>query len=117
MKKLISVFVLLAMMFSLSGCAGEKNVTGNTPGNIVNGGIAATDGEWIYYSNTRDQEKLYRIKPDGNDKQKVSDDLSKMLNVVEGWIYYYNFLHMSDMIPIGELCRIKTDGSGRQIVD
>jgi hypothetical protein len=35
---------------------------GNTNGNLQNGGYAARQGDYIYYANPADQNKLYRIK-------------------------------------------------------
>jgi hypothetical protein len=62
---------------------------GNTPGNIVNDGLAATDGEWIYYSNPADEGRLYKMKPDGSGKTKLSDNKdAEYINVVGGWVYY-----------------------------
>ena len=46
-------------------------MTGNSLGNIVNGGIAAQAGDWIYYRNTYDVWKTYRIRTDGSGKQRA----------------------------------------------
>ena len=80
------------------------NTVGNTPGNITNGGYAAIQGDWIYYSNVSDGYKLYRIKTDGTGKQKLNDYKSIYINVVGDWIYYRNSSY-------GGIYRMKTDGS------
>lgn len=65
-------------------------------------------GDWIYYPNTLDGGKLYRIKTDGNGRQKLNNDCSGYINVTGDRIYYRN---CSD---VSKLYTIKTDGSDRQ---
>ncbi|MBM3707786.1 MAG: DUF5050 domain-containing protein [Actinobacteria bacterium] len=38
---------------------------GNSLGNIINGGIAAQVGDWIYYRSS-DSFKIYKTKADGS---------------------------------------------------
>ena len=87
------------------------NITGNTTGNISNGGLAARQGEWIYYSNSDDGEKIYKIKTDGSEREKINDDYSGFINVVGDWIYY------SNQDDAGKIYKIKTDGSGREKIN
>jgi hypothetical protein len=74
-------------------------------------------GDWIYYSNDSDEGKIYKIKTDGSTKTKVSDDISMRICLVDDWIYY----DIDDSNDVWEsiikLCRIKTDGSQRQIIE
>ncbi|MGI6711164.1 MAG: DUF5050 domain-containing protein [Bacillota bacterium] len=49
-------------------------VRGNTPGNLNNNGLFAKAGDWIYYSNLIDQGKLYKMKADGTEVTKITDD-------------------------------------------
>ena len=67
-------------------------------------------GDWIYYSNmTGDPGRnIYRIRTDGTGKEKLNDDNSSWLSVVDGWIYYVN--NDDDF----SLYRIRTDGYGRE---
>lgn len=83
---------------------------GNTPGNIVNFGYICQQGSIIYYRNTSDGEKLYKISSDGSGKIKLNDDKSRFINVIGDWIYYGN---ESDG---GKIYRIHSDGSGREKV-
>ena len=64
---------------------------GNSMGN-QNGGIgnAVQDDEWIYYCNASDERRIYKMKLDGSEKVKISDDSAASLNVSNGWIYYRN---------------------------
>jgi len=71
-----------------------------------------TDGKWIYYCNLSDFEKLYRIKPDGSGKEKLSETRSPFIHIVGDWIYFI-YLHKDDMAPF----RIKLDGSEEDYAD
>ncbi|MGI6449986.1 MAG: DUF5050 domain-containing protein [Desulfitobacteriia bacterium] len=68
----------------------SKNDRGNTNGNIINGGYVAQQGDWIFYRNTSDKNKLYKVKTDGSEKTKICDDNIKYINVIGEWIYYCN---------------------------
>jgi hypothetical protein len=85
----------------------KSSTVGNTAGNIANEGLAAQQGNWIYYNNNNDGGILYKIKTDGSGKAKLNDDCSENINVVGDWIYYDN---CSDGYKI---YKIKTDGSGK----
>ncbi len=50
-------------------------MTGNSLGNIVNGGIAAQAEDWIYYR-SYDGFKIYKIKKDGSSREKITNDIS-----------------------------------------
>ena len=105
---------------------GAVNLVGNSNGNIVNGGLAALQGEvvyfrsneggslamgnlngggvkiistdaawfinvlgdWIYYSNRDDNNRIYKIKTDGSGRATLTDGGSWFVTVVEDWIYY-----------------------------
>ena len=57
---------------------------GNTVGNIVNEGLVAKEGQWIYYRNLDDDDKIYKIRTDGTGRTRISDDNSWCINVVDG---------------------------------
>lgn len=76
---------------------------GNTVGNLANDGLVAQQGEWIYYSNELDDDKLYKIRTDGTQKQKICDDQARYLNVLDDWIYYVK--------DYGTLFKIRIDGT------
>lgn len=64
---------------------------GNSMGNQNGGsGIAAQEGEWIYFCNASDERRIYKMKLDGSGKEKISDDSAASLEVLDGWIYYRN---------------------------
>jgi len=87
-------------------------INGNTPGNIVNHGLTAFQDGWLYFINSKDGDKIYKMQIDGtkgfNDSVKVNDDKCSFLNIADGWLYYQN---RSD----GEaIYKIRTDGTERQ---
>ncbi|MHC6179324.1 DUF5050 domain-containing protein [Clostridium sp. JNZ X4-2] len=87
-------------------------VHGNTASNLANTGFAAVDedGQWIYYENTADKNKLYRKSVTGTEDSVIGNDEVQYINVVEDWVYYSNY---SDS---GRIYKIRTDGTQRQKV-
>ena len=62
-------------------------------------------GDWIYYSNQEDNNRIYRVKPDGTEKSKVSNDRSFFLNHYDTYILFSNYSRG------GRIYRISLDGS------
>ncbi len=107
----------------------------------------AVQGEWIYFCNISDGERLYKIKTDGSQLSKMDDSEScRCINAVGDWIYYstwkegtykirpdgsektllisettYNMTVIDDWIYYGtnpQFYKMKTDGSQiTQIID
>lgn len=77
------------------------NKVGNTAGNLLNRGLVATQGSWIYYSD----KGIYKEKLDGKSTTKICEDEAWYLNVIGEWIYFVN---ISDAYS---LYKIKTDGT------
>jgi hypothetical protein len=78
---------------------------GNTVGNIVYKAYTAYSNGWIYYNNFHAGKTLYKMRMDGSQKTKLSNDNCEYINIVDSWIYYRN---ASDS---GKLYRMQTDGS------
>ena len=68
--------------------------------------VNAADG-WVYFSNYFDDGKLYKMRTDGANRTKLSDDDVGDINLADGWIYYLSYG--------GQIYRIRTDGTGRQL--
>ncbi len=79
---------------------------GNTSGNITNEATTGSDGTYIYYRNPSDGNKLYKIKPDGTSKSKVSDLSPSCINVLGDWVYYLSGF------PNHAIYKVKKNGSG-----
>lgn len=84
--------------------------SGNSSANLVNGGFIARDDSWYYYHNVYDQFFLYKIKPDGTGKAKLTEDKPWYINVVGDWVYYAN------AADDHRLYRVRTDGTGRELL-
>ena len=63
------------------------------------------EGEYVYYTDCLDNQKLYKMKTDGTDKALLSDDMCWNVNVSGGYIYYRN------QTDFGKIYKMKTDGS------
>ena len=95
---------------------GSEKGIGNTSGNLRNGGTAALQGDYIYFSYGRgDAEGIYAVKtdefqysinPDKIENYRITSDRATDINVVGKWIYYNN----------GGIYAVKTDGSEGHIV-
>jgi len=80
----------------------------NGTGNINNSGLAAIQGNWIYYRNDSDGGKIYRINLDGSKKEQLNGDNSYNITISGDWIFYRND---SDA---GKLYRVPVDGGDHQ---
>ncbi|GHU54251.1 hypothetical protein AGMMS49975_14380 [Clostridia bacterium] len=90
---------------------GGNDVRGNTAGNIINGGLVAVQGDWIYYSSPEDIHNynmgLYKARTDDSGRQMLTDGNVAYINVVGDWIYY-----TKDLL----LYKIRTDGTEEQVI-
>lgn len=77
--------------------------------------------DWIYYHSHADEDKLHKIKVDGTEKSKVSDEefsqyiFDGQLILDDGWIYYIEH-NPEKQIFVGKLYKMRTDGSEKQLV-
>lgn len=83
-------------------------VAGSSIGNINNTGFVAKQDKWIYYSNSADKGKIYKMTEDGSEQQVICEDDARCINVIGDTIYYCNFSDNS------RIYKIKTDGTGRR---
>ncbi|MBQ7302233.1 MAG: DUF5050 domain-containing protein [Clostridia bacterium] len=136
MKKRKIVCALALTAFLLAGCSqvtppdpdptpsdlppsAPASSTSNTTVKALNNesdcAIATTDGEWVYFShicNYSDTYALYKHRPDGSEKQIVTQEKMMFLQVVDGWIYYVEETLGGD----NRVHRMRTDGSEKQLV-
>lgn len=66
----------------------DSNSKGNSGNNLMNGGIAAIQGDYIYY--TTNTGEVYKQKTDGSSKMLIAPAGSTHINVFDGWVYYIN---------------------------
>ncbi|WP_010677000.1 cell wall-binding repeat-containing protein [Bacillus timonensis] len=84
--------------------------TGNSVGNIINGAIAAIEGDWIYYINIGDAF-IYKVKIDGSGKKKLTNEPAEYISVLDGWIYY------SNVADDRTIYKMKIDGTNKKKLD
>ena len=65
-----------------------KDATGNTPGNMLNGGSFCEHKGRIYFANPYDDNCLYSMKSDCTDLRKLSDDTVSCINAYGKFLYY-----------------------------
>ena len=66
----------------------NKYEYGNLQGNLSNYGQVAFDGTYIYFRNWKSNNELYKAKPDGSGKVRITNSSASSINVLDGYIYY-----------------------------
>lgn len=79
---------------------------GSTAGNVVNGGLAAVDGQWIYFR-SNEGGTLQREHIFDQEKQLISADSAWFINALDEWVFYIN------RDDNNRIYRVKGDGRGR----
>jgi PBP1b-binding outer membrane lipoprotein LpoB len=113
-KKII--YLLILSLIFLTGCSYVDNFQNSLKQNKFNNlesGLFDTvikDGEWVYYVNNDLNDRIYKIKPDGTMKKKITSCDSGLVGIKDEWVYYVD--HSSK----DTLCRIKKDGTGKMTI-
>jgi len=95
----------------------KDNATGNTTGNLNNGGLFCEYDGKIYFANAADGNTLYVMSSDCTNAKKLVDDSVAYLNVCGKYIYYVRNNYSPDAIAMvfkGQLYglyRCNLDGS------
>jgi hypothetical protein len=63
---------------------------GNTIGNLLNGGLMARQGSWVYFSDPLRGMRLSKMKTDGSRLTPLCDDVPSSINVWRDRVYYVN---------------------------
>jgi len=95
----------------------KDDATGNTTGNLNNGGLFCEYEGKIYFANAADKNKLYVMSSDCTNARKLVDDSVAYINVCGKYIYYVRNNYSPDAIAMvfkGQLYglyRCNLDGS------
>ena len=87
----IAAIVILIVTFYFRGKVtlySDETTTGNTSGNLLNGGLFCEVDDTIYFANPYDQNKLYRMDKDMSNVKKVIDDKVSYLNGAGRYLFY-----------------------------
>jgi len=96
----------------------DENISGNTAGNIYNGGLFCERNGKIYFSYDKAGGALYVMDSDLGNPKKLRNDKAVFINVDDNYIYYVraNDTNNSDteymMFYNSGVYRIKLNGSG-----
>lgn len=66
----------------------EDGQTGNSTGNLYNGGLFCEYEGYVYFANPEDENSLYRMKSDGTEVEKLHSDTVSYIQVMNDYIYY-----------------------------
>ncbi len=115
--------LVLSIAIMLSGCTHaisneeQINTRGNNVGNIVNFGLVAQQGDWVYYAinnidgySQEDTSKygLYKMNINTNQPQQIFQTAEHYIlgiNVVGDWVFFYGFDGSTSAY------KIRTDGT------
>lgn len=80
-----------ASVLSAAKTLAPSHARGNSNGNIVNDGTIASANGWLYFADwTNTNGGIYRMRFDGSQKVKLTDDLAIALNIQNDWLYFFN---------------------------
>ena len=88
---------------------GIVRVEGNSAGNLVNGGLAAVQGDIIIFR-SNDGYSLHKGNLVDGESRVISADSAWFINISDEWIYY------SNRDDSNRVYKIKTDGSSRAVL-
>ncbi len=105
-KKIINVLVVIVIILAIAGGVvayilsnrieyNDADATGNSAGNLYNGGLFCEYDGYVYFSNPEDYNQLYRMDQDGENLKKIHSDKPRYLNICNDYIYYVRFNHDS----------------------
>lgn len=84
------------------------NTVGNTAGNLLNGGLASGQGNWIYFVNSEDGNTLYKMNREGTEQYKLSSFPVASINVMGETV----FAQRTD--ARSKISSIRIDGNGQK---
>ena len=80
-------FILLAFLSSYT-FPNEEGALGNSPGNLLNGGLFCEDEDVIYFSNPNDDGALYSMDSHCTNYKKLHNDKAAYINATKHYIIY-----------------------------
>ena len=105
----IITIIVLAVLMLIAVLIGrvplnDENTTGNTPGNLNNGGYFCESDGRVYFANAYDGYALYSMNSDESGIRKLSDGAYSFLNVGGDYLYY-SMSGKSDDYDLGNIGR------------
>lgn len=116
----MSTLLVFIIICSSAACTSSSNlrenkltdktavIIGNHPGNLINEGIVALQGDKLYYSNGG-YEPIKRADLNGKVEMEYDYYGGRNINIADNWIYYIAVSEING----NEIIRMKTDGTDR----
>lgn len=84
----VIILLLILVIFSGRISLNDENTTGNTAGNLNNGGYFCEADGRVYFANAYDNFALYSMNPDETDLKKLNENSVSYINVGGDYLYY-----------------------------
>lgn len=84
----IIILLLILVIFSGHISLNDDNTTGNTAGNLNNGGYFCEADGRVYFANAYDNYALYSMNPDETDLKKLNANSVSSINAGGDYLYY-----------------------------
>ena len=84
----ILIVLLVLAILSSRIPMNDELITGNTPGNLNNGGYFCEMDGRVYFANAYDNFALYSMNPDETDLVKFNDGAVSSINAAGNYLYY-----------------------------
>lgn len=95
-----------------------KNSTGNSPGNIENGGYVVSDDNYLYIGFDNGIYKIDRNNKYSKTKMPNTQGYTQYLNIDKNYLYFSSTTYSGSNNDVGKdlICKIKLDGSESKIL-
>jgi len=101
------MFVFFCISYTGLSVSFADSLLSEESSNIINKELIIQADDWIYFPCTSDNNRLYKMKTNGSNSIKLSNDKVDSMTIFNDWIYY-----TSD----GNIYRIKKDGKIRTVI-
>ena len=91
---IVAIILILVVLFVVSNYekpipSNDISVTGNTAGNLNNGGLFCESDGKVYFANAYDNGTLYSMNLDETDVKKLSASKAASINAAGNYLYYF----------------------------
>ncbi len=84
----VIILLLILVIFSGRISMNDENTTGNTAGNLNNGGYFCEADGRVYFANAYDNFALYSMNPDETGLKKLNENSVSYINTGGNYLYY-----------------------------
>lgn len=112
---IVSIIILVLIVIAIVTLASKPKI-GNLSGNLNNRGFSVKSGSHVYYLGFEESKTdgIYRVKTNGKDKKKISDDYGLYLNISGNYLYYLEA--SENNYNSYNIVKMKTNGKDKEVV-